>query len=153
MKASIGFIFFMLFLAGLAFVNLKGMKDQSDALVDTASELAGTDWRPTHIGETHLDDESQLTLHFNSRGGLDGYSGCNRFSGDYELTEGAFVAGPLSTTRMACPEPGNSFEISYLQALQAARTLSRTESRLAMHDDKGIVVVRFVATGQSGTDD
>lgn len=146
MKASIGFIFFMLFLAGLAFVNLKGMKDQSDNAVTSVSDIADTAWRPTHIGEMRLQDDSRMIVQFNSNNSIVGHSGCNRFFGDYTFVDGSLDIGPLGSTRMACPEPVNSFEISFLEALQSARTLSRTESGLAMRDDKGDVVARYIAT-------
>jgi len=153
MKASVGFIFFMLFLAGLAFVNLQGMKGQSDGVVTSASDITDTAWRPTHIGEMRLQDSSGMIVQFNSDNSIVGNSGCNRFFGDYKVTEGALEIGFLGTTRMACPEPGNSFEISYLEALQVARTLTRSESRLAMRDDKGVIVARFVATERDDTEE
>jgi len=146
MKASVGFIFFMLFLAGLAFVNLKGMKDQSETVVNSASDLAGTAWRPTHIGEMRLQSDSEMMVQFNSDNSVVGYSGCNRFLGDYKFVEGSLEIGLKGATRMVCPEPVNSFEISFMEALQAARILSRVESRLAMRDDKNIILARFVAT-------
>ena len=153
MKASVGFIFFMLFLAGLAFVNLQGMKERSDNMVLSRSDIADTAWRPTHIGEMRLQDDSEMTIQFKLDNSVVGNSGCNRFFGDYKLTEGALKIGFLGTTRMACPEPGNSFEISYLEALQAARTLTRAESRLAMRDDKGVIVARFVATERDNAEE
>jgi len=153
MKASVGFIFFMLFLAGLAFVNLRGMQDRSDAQVGSASELATSTWKPTHIGEMRLENDTPLTLEFDSANGLGGYAGCNRFSGAFELAEAAFAAGPISSTRMACPEPANSFEISYLQAMQATRSITRTESRLIFRDSEGVAVARFVSSDTNNSDD
>jgi|TARA_B110001454_G_C12553101_1_gene364444 hypothetical protein len=42
MKGLAGFMFFMLFLAGLALVNLRGMQDQSVVTVPSDEELADT---------------------------------------------------------------------------------------------------------------
>jgi heat shock protein HslJ len=144
MKASVGFIFFMLFLAGLAFVNLRELSDRSDALVESTAEIAATNWRPTHIGEMRIENDTPITLQFDSENGLSGYSGCNRFAGNFELVEATFAAGPMNSTRMACPEPANSFEFSYLQAIQATRSISRTDTRLVFHDNQGVAVARFV---------
>jgi heat shock protein HslJ len=146
MKASAGFIFFMLFLAGIALVNLKGLEKQSDATVESAPQIAGSAWRPTHIGDMRLEDKSEMSLLFISENQISGYSGCNRFSGKYGLKDGTLEIGPLASTRMSCPEPDNSFELSFLESLQLARSISRTEKRLTMRDDKGAIVARFVAT-------
>ena len=153
MKASIGFIFFMLFLAGLAFVNLSNMNSQSDSTITAATELAETAWQSTHIGEMRLDENAGINIQFNSDNSVVGYSGCNRFSGDYYVTDGTFEIGPLAATRMACPEPANSFEMAFLQALGQARIVARVDSRLVMRDGEGITVARFVATEGNDSDD
>lgn len=149
MRASVGFIFFMLFLAGLAFVNLQGIKEQSDNAVISTQDVIDTAWRPTNIGEMRLQEDSNMIVQFKTGNSIVGHSGCNRFFGDYEIAEGVLEIGRLGTTRMACPEPVNSFEISFLEALQAARTLSRTETRLVMRDEKGVVVASFAATDRN----
>ena len=38
MKAAYGFIFFMLFLAGIAFVNLRGMQDAEESRITAAEQ-------------------------------------------------------------------------------------------------------------------
>jgi heat shock protein HslJ len=146
MKASVGFIFFMLFLAGIALVNLKGLENRSDTAINSVSEIVNTAWRPTHIGEMRLQPDSKMTLEFDSEESVVGHSGCNRFFGEYKLVDGALAIGPLGSTRMACPEPENSFEISFLDALQSARSISLAEKRLTMRDEKGLVVARYIAT-------
>ena len=153
MKASVGFIFFMLFLAGLAFVNLKGMKDQSDSVITANADLAGTAWRATHIGEMRLSDDSEIFVQFNADNSIAGNSGCNRYFGDYNVLDGALEIGLLGSTKMACPEPANSFEISFMQALGEARSVARVDSRLVMRDSKDIIVTRLVKTDSNETDD
>ena len=146
MRASLGFIFFMLFLAGLAFVNLQGIKEQADNAVTSAQDIVDTAWRPTNIGEMRLQEDTNMIVQFKAGNSIVGHSGCNRFFGEYEMSEGVLEISRLGTTRMACPEPVNSFEISFLEALQAAHTLSRTETRLVMRDEKGDIVASFAAT-------
>lgn len=152
MKASAGFIFFMLFLAGIALVNLKGMQQLSDTTLMSDAEIAGTAWRPTHIGQMRLQEESIVNLRFDSDNDVAGYAGCNRFFGDYRLVDGLLEIGPLGSTRMACQEPEHSFELSFLSALGSARSLSRAERRLIMRDEKGLIVARFVAIPQDGAE-
>lgn len=153
MRASVGFIFFMLFLAGFAFVTLKSMNDSSDSAITSTAGLAGTAWRATHIGEMRLQDDAGIVIQFNEDTSVAGNSGCNQFFGDYKLVEGLLEFGPLGSTRMACPEPANSFEISFLQALGEARSAARAESRLVMRDSKGTIVTRFVTSAPSDTDE
>jgi heat shock protein HslJ len=145
MKATVGFIFFMLFLAGLAFVNLKGMKDASDYQVTSADQLTDVSWRLTNLGEMNVEPDTRMSIRFETDGKMGGDAGCNRFFGSYELTDGKLVFGLVAATRMACPEPANSLEISFLEALSATSTAARAESRLALKDEQGLTVLRFVA--------
>lgn len=148
MKASVGFIFFMLFLAGLALVNLKGLENRSDTNIASAAEIVGSAWQPTHIGEMRLEKETPMFLKFDTDERVTGFSGCNRFFGTFRLVDGALEFGPLGSTSKACPEPENSFELSFLAALQSARSLSSSDDRLTMYDEKAVAVVRYIRAQQ-----
>ncbi len=145
MKAAFAFIFFMLFLAGLAFVNLKGVQEQSDARNATPTELSASGWRPTHIGEMRLDDDSEMSVQFDVGGQVNGHGGCNRFFGSYELEDGALQVGRLGSTRMACPEPAMSFEIAFLEALQTPANASLVGNKLILRTAQDLIAVRFTA--------
>jgi heat shock protein HslJ len=62
-----------------------------------------------------------ITLNFSTQGGqrkTNGFSGCNRFAGTYDLAGGELSFGPLASTRMACaPGPGSALEQPFLQGL------------------------------------
>ena len=62
-----------------------------------------------------------ITLNFSTQGGqrkANGFSGCNRFTGTYDLAGGKLSFGPLASTRMACaPGPGSALEQPFLQGL------------------------------------
>jgi heat shock protein HslJ len=62
-----------------------------------------------------------ITLNFSTQGGqrrANGFSGCNRFTGTYDLTDGKLSFGPLASTRMACaPGPGSALEQPFLAGL------------------------------------
>lgn len=62
-----------------------------------------------------------ITLNFSTQGGqrkTNGFSGCNRFTGTYDLIDGKLSFGPLASTRMACaPGPGSALEQPFLQGL------------------------------------
>lgn len=46
-----------------------------------------------------------------------GFAGCNRFSGSYDLRNGALVLSSLSATRKACGAGADQLEHAYLDAL------------------------------------
>lgn len=62
-----------------------------------------------------------LTLDFSTASGhrrASGFSGCNRFTGTYDLKDGKLSFGPLAGTRMACMSgAGAALEQPYLDAL------------------------------------
>lgn len=151
MKAAIGFIFFMLFLAGIAFINLKGMRQASDNKVNLAADLAGTGWRLSHLGEQRLSvdpDENSATIQFGADK-ITGNAGCNDYFADFEMTNGELKFGAIGSTRKSCPEPAMSLEISYLNALGEAVQASKTDTVLALRDARGIILCRFAAAAQA----
>lgn len=64
-----------------------------------------------------------VTLDFSTSGGqrkVSGFSGCNRFTGTYDLSGGQLSIGPLASTRMACATgAGTSLEGPFVQGLGA----------------------------------
>jgi hypothetical protein len=59
-----------------------------------------------------------ITIEFTDSGAFSGSSGCNRYSGQAELSQdGAVAFGPTAATRMACPEAQMELESSYLTIL------------------------------------
>ena len=51
LKAIIGFAFFLLFLAGIAFVMLQGRQMVQLGAAGGGAELTGVKWRPVTVGE------------------------------------------------------------------------------------------------------
>ena len=145
MKASTGFAFFLVFLAGYALVNLMNMGEEAAESIPTAEELSATAWRPSHIGEMRTDEATALHLQFEPDGKLTGYGGCNRFFGSYELAGKNIAIASLGMTRMACPEPAMSIEFAFVEALQSAATVARNESRRAVRNEDGHATARFDA--------
>ncbi|KLU22093.1 heat-shock protein [Caballeronia mineralivorans PML1(12)] len=76
---------------------------------------------PANPGVTPGADGEPITLNFSTQGGqrkTNGFSGCNRFTGTYDLSGGKLSFGPLASTRMACaPGPGSTLEQPFLQGL------------------------------------
>ncbi|MDR5731521.1 META domain-containing protein [Caballeronia sp. LZ025] len=62
-----------------------------------------------------------ITLDFSTESGrrrASGFSGCNRYTGAYDLKDGKLSFGPLAGTRMACPsQSSGALEQPYLNGL------------------------------------
>jgi heat shock protein HslJ len=93
-------------------------------LDDTQWQL--TSWidasgQPRAVPQAGQDNAQPLTLDFSTASGhrqASGFSGCNRFSGRYDLKDGKLSLGPLAGTRMACVSgAGAALERPYLDAL------------------------------------
>ena len=88
-----------------------------------AASLEGPTWRLTKISGAEpagLADLTQpVTVQFEA-GRAQGFSGCNRFTGGYQLEGDSLTLGPIAGTMMACPEPGMSVENAFRQAFAGA---------------------------------
>lgn len=85
------------------------------------------------------------------RGQVTGDSGCNNFSGPYEVTDTSILIGPFSPTLTACVDPARQTqEQQYLAALEHAATYRVAGNRLELQRrDGGIAAVfgKRAATG------
>ena len=95
MKAIVGFAFFLLFLAGIAFVMLQGR--QMAKLGGGGAELTGVSWRP--VGGAAVPDDSGMYVSFDVDGSIKGHGGCNGFFGSLQQSETGIEVGPLGSTR------------------------------------------------------
>jgi len=74
-------------------------------------------------------------------GTIEGYGGCNNFSGGYSVDGDNIAIGPLLSTRMACPDPAGSFESWLLVALDNATTWELSGDMLTLRDADGATQV------------
>ena len=145
MKAMVGFGFFLLFLAGIALVTLRNMSDKWENSIPTVDQLSANAWRPSHIGEMAVDDESEIYVQFEADGSLGGNAGCNRFFASYRLEGNKIHVNPISLTRRACPTPIMSFETSFVEALQLATVVVGADTRIAFRNERGQPTLRLDA--------
>ncbi|MCX8954510.1 META domain-containing protein, partial [Ruegeria sp. NA] len=84
-------------------------------------------------------------LVFGQDGFCSGSSGCNRFSGQAEIS-GNRIAFPdnMAATLMACPPPLDAVERQFLQALQNVTTFAMQGNALALLDAQGQPVIKLV---------
>jgi len=77
-----------------------------------------------------------LTIRFEG-GRTDGFSGCNRFAGNYTLAGNRVTLGPLAGTMMACGEPDTSLENAFRGVLAGPLTYAIAEGRLTLTSQSG----------------
>ncbi|WP_250507301.1 MULTISPECIES: META domain-containing protein [unclassified Caballeronia] len=92
--------------------------DDTQWALTSWTDASGQSRAVPHAGENNA---QPLTLDFSTANGrrqASGFSGCNRFTGAYELKNGKLTFGPLAGTRMACVSgAGAALERPYLDAL------------------------------------
>jgi heat shock protein HslJ len=95
--------------------------------------------------------DTEITAEFVD-GTVSGLSGCNNYSGSYELDGDKISVGPLAVTEKFCAEPEGIVEqeTEYLAALQAATTYRIDGERMEMRDDDGALQIQGVIAGAEG---
>jgi heat shock protein HslJ len=108
----------------------------------SGANLEGTEWELVSINGVEPIEGTKITLRFQD-GRVQGSSGCNTYSGEYTLgDDGAFQAGPIAATEMACLEPEGAMdqESNYLQVLQGGSTITRDGDALTIEGGGDVLV-------------
>jgi heat shock protein HslJ len=74
---------------------------------------------------------------FLENGSVEGFGGCNNFSGSYTVDGESIAIGPLMSTMKACDEATNTFESQLMIALQNSTKWSVSAGKLDLRDDSG----------------
>jgi len=109
--------------------------------------LRSTYWRVTRLGGNPVTvSEGQREPHLLLRmdGRFTGSTGCNQLMGAYFAGVSSIEIGPLSMTRMACPQ-GMEQEHAMTTAMEQATTWRIIGEHLELYDDEGQVLVRCQA--------
>lgn len=137
MKGVVGFLFFMLFLAGFALVLLQGRQQAERNLGQGAARWVGTEWRPAPA------TNDGVSIRFAADGTVSGFAGCNEFSGALERSEQSTTFGPLGTTRRACADDAMARERWFLGALESTSTIDWDNDDLLLSDAAGELLLRL----------
>jgi heat shock protein HslJ len=123
------------------------------AKVNTPAGLPGTSWMVVNYNNgkqavVGLLAATEITLNFGADNQVNGNSGCNTYSGGYEMSGDALKVGPLAGTMMACDQPAGVMdqEQQYLAALQNAATFEIAGDTLTIRDAGGAMQVVATAT-------
>jgi len=111
------------------------------SLTDTYWKLTELDGQAAALGAGQREVHMVLT----SEGArVRGFSGCNRFTGSYELNENHLRFEPLAATRMACPER-IAQEQRFLNALGEVMRFTVSGDSLVLYTGDERLVLRFQA--------
>ena len=120
--------------------------------------LTGTDWRLVSLGpsgaETDIVAGTTVTLKFGDDGRATGSTGCNSYSGTYQVRGDSLSFGRLISTRRAClDQNANQQEQRFLSALEMANRFRLNANRLTILSDRGRNVLNFVSDTPPDPDD
>ena len=119
----------------------------TSAGVGAAEQLAGSEWRPTQIGELEVPSDAEIFVRFGAADRLEGYGGCNHFFGSFKLSGEGIEIGPLGATRMLCAtDELMAREDLFLEALQNAKRFDRDRIELILSDAEGNPLVQLQQT-------
>ena len=103
--------------------------------------LAGVEWRVVAVNGRATPGTSDYSMRFVS-GQLTARFGCNHMGGGYQMADGLLVAGPISSTRMACSEPAGSLEQQGGAVLgQPMRVAESTSGRVTLINEAGSIAL------------
>lgn len=119
-------------------LNCGGAKDATVMKKDTANLSSGKYIVSTINGENIND----LTIEFDTENKkVSGFSGCNRFFGDYTIEGTTLSFGALGTTRKMCAPKNNITEQNMLKALNEINGFKISRSRLHLLKDNNILLI------------
>jgi heat shock protein HslJ len=123
----------LLFLCGFL-----GQAQSSRQLSTDNRSLVGREWRLVSMGpvgnETDVIPGTRPTLSFGEDRRASGSTGCNSFSGTYEVNGDRISFGRLVSTRRAClDQRANQQEQRYLSALESANRFRIIANRLTLN--------------------
>lgn len=99
-------------------------------------------WALTALGEAEAAHPAELL--FGDDGRIAGSLGCNRVMGGYiARDDGAFLAGRMASTMMACEEAQMAQEQAGFRAMEAARGWAIEGATLTLTDADGAPVATF----------
>jgi heat shock protein HslJ len=121
-------------------------QQKSVNVADTTPEnpLADTFWTATVISGQTV--SGTLTTNFDASGGVNGFAGCNSYSGSYTVNGNSLSIGSVSAGLALCDQATNDQETAFLSALGSAGSFTM-EMGLIISDGSGTAVLEYTASG------
>ncbi|MCH2215613.1 MAG: META domain-containing protein [Flavobacteriales bacterium] len=114
------------------------------SVIPSLNELTQNKWvlEAMNSKEVNLEDFAKglPNLNFNTDGSMNGSTGCNTFTGKFNLAE-TFSMTPGAMSKMNCPGTG---EKDFLDAISKVTNVNFSEGNLVMSDEKS-ELLKFVS--------
>lgn len=114
----------------------------SSGLMD---ELSKNNWQLFSINGSPVDDKTAGNIpfiHFDVQNMMvSGNSGCNTFSGGFQMQGNELSFGNLASTRMACEDM--TMETAFLEALGKVKQCKPDQQQLHLQDGQGETLLTF----------
>jgi len=122
--------------------------DDVDAEATSAGPpLEGTNWILSDSTDLGVDLEGVTVSARFEEGTVAGTSGCNSYTGSYEVDGEDLTIGPeIASTQMACEEPQTAVEQAYLAALPEVAKFAIADDKLTLSNGDGDALLVFDAT-------
>ncbi len=112
-----------------------------------AATIENSNWTAIGINGDVLNTERPPQLDFAQGGAFSGTGGCNRFTGQAELSGNALeFPDNIAATLMACPPELESVEDQFFAALQSVSSYAMAGDSLVLLDAAGEPVLKFMRT-------
>jgi len=145
MKGTIGFLFFMLFMAGFALINLQARQPDPGVVRPGDSPLTVNEWRPLRLFGNSVPGDADILVSFSGDGRMQGSAGCNRYSGRYEATPDAFRVASMRATRRQCDGEAMMLEQQLFDVFRDVRQTELADGDLRFLDGDGEWLATFTA--------
>lgn len=121
----------------------------------SATGLAESHWRLVSLAGEPVEmaggSDRAPTMHLLADGALSGFGGCNRYNGEYTLSDGRLSFGPIASTKMACPGVGD-VERRFFAALSDTAGYRLEAGELVLTDAQGRDLARLSLGRKSMSD-
>ncbi|WP_050602916.1 YbaY family lipoprotein [Ruegeria sp. 6PALISEP08] len=130
-------------------VLTNGAENTADLLMvqvqhQDAAMLENTEWVASGLNGAPIETEKRPELAFGQSGTFSGSGGCNRFSGQAEISANRIeFPDNMAATLMACPPPMDEVERQFLKAMQSVTTFAMQGNALALLDADGEPVIKL----------
>ncbi|MEM7088981.1 MAG: YbaY family lipoprotein [Pseudomonadota bacterium] len=110
-----------------------------------AAMLENTEWTAASLQGAPIETDRRPELSFGQGGAFAGTGGCNRFTGQAEIS-GNRIEFPdnMAATLMACPPPLDEVERQFLKTMQSVTTFAVQGDALALLNASGEPVIKLV---------
>jgi heat shock protein HslJ len=129
-------------------ITKKGDNKTKNELSLQKLDIFQTEWELIKMGASKPNltgtDNKVSILFSKDNSHFAGFSGCNRYSGKYEIKKTSLLFDNIISTKMACPETDMSFENNYLNSLNKVDNFSINGDTLFLKNNSRAVLI-FIA--------